>query len=173
MPPKIPAAALAAEQSPVLDRVDYDEITYHPGEGDPVRTEWNGLKFAAHIPTRVSKKHTVLVPLPVTVNMPDGTVQTRHVESRVPMVELAKKNPTFVVNGQQAEKPAPGKTRVPESPDEYRGYALKWIAASTEKSAMDVRWDAEAALRDRCGVNDGDIAYLRPFFEAKYEMMAS
>lgn len=101
--------------------------------------------------------------------MPDGTIQTRHVEKRVPMAELARNNPHFMVNGKQADKPAPKKIRLPESPDEYRGYALRWIADSTELSAMQVRWDAEQALRDRCGVNDADVAYIMPFFEAKRE----
>lgn len=169
---KAPAAATAKsrEDTPVAER-DYDEITYIPGEGDPARTEWNGLKFIAHIPTKVSKKHCVLVPMPTTVTMPDGTVQTRHVEKRIPMAEIAKGNPTMMVNGQVADKPAAAKARLPEDPDQYRGYALRWIAASTEASAMQVRWDAEQALRDRCGVNDSDIAYIVPFFEAKREGM--
>jgi hypothetical protein len=162
------AAAAAATQAPADEEArDYDDITYFPGEGDPVRTSWNGLTFVAHIPTKVSKKHTVLAPMPVEVTMPDGTVQTRHVEKRIPMAELAKNNPTFMVNGKQADRPQPKRTRLPESPDEYRGYALRWIADSTELSAMQVRWDAEQALRDRCGVNDSDVAYIMPFYEAK------
>jgi hypothetical protein len=165
---KAPAAAAEKPRESEVAR-DYDEITYFPGEGDPARTDWNGLKFVAHIPTKVSKKHTVLVPMPTTVTMPDGTIQTRHVEKRVPMVELAKDNPYFMVNGKQADKPLPAKIRLPDGPDEYRGYALRWIAGSTESSAMQVRWDAEAALRERCGVNDSDIAYIMPFFEAKLE----
>lgn len=148
---------------------DYDEITYYPGDGDPHRTMWNGLEFKAHIPTRVSPKHTVLAPMPTTVTMPDGTEQTRHVEKRIPMVELARKNPSFMVNGERPAERKSATIRVPESPDEYRGYAIRWIAASSEASAMDARWAAEEGLRIRCGCNDQDIAYLRPFFEAKYD----
>jgi hypothetical protein len=160
----------SAVTSAAADR-DYDEITYFPGEGDPVRTTWNGLTFAAHVPTKVSKKHTVLVPMPQTTQMPDGTMQTRHIEKRIAMAELARNNPHFMVNGERAAMPDKHKVRVPESPDEYRGYAMRWIAGSTDASSMDVRWTAEQALRDRCGVNDSDIAYLRPFFEAKVSMM--
>jgi hypothetical protein len=159
------AAAVKTDTAPR----DYDEVTYFPGEGDPSRTTWNGLNFVAHIPTKVSKKHTVLVPLPITVTMPDGTIQTRHVEKRIPMVELARENPYFMVNGTKADKPAPAKVKLPDDPDTYRGYAMRWIATSTEPSAMQVRWEAESALRERCGVNDSDIAYLMPFFEAKRE----
>jgi hypothetical protein len=148
---------------------EFDEITYIPGEGDPVRTTWNGVKFAAHVPTRVSRKQTIVCLMPTFANMPDGTVQSRHVERRISMVELAKTNPSFMVNGKITEKAAAPSARVPQSPDEYRGYALRWIAASNESSAMDVRWKAEEQLRDRCGVNDQDIAYIMPFFEARHD----
>ena len=148
---------------------DYDEITYYPGDGGPVRVSWNGLEFKAHIPTRVSNKHTVLAPMPTVVTMPDGTQQTRHVEKKIPMVELARKNPSFMVNGEAPAERKSGTVRTPENPDEYRGYAMRWIAGSVESSAMDARWGAEEGLRIRCGVNDVDIAYLRPFFEARHD----
>jgi hypothetical protein len=165
-------ADVVTDIDPVEAVRNYDEITYFPSEGDPPRTTWNGLTFLAHIPTKVSKTHTILVPMPQTTQMPDGTLQTRHIEKRVSMVEIARNNPHFMVNGERAAMPEKAKLRVPESPDEYRGYAMRWIAGSTDASSMDVRWTAEQALRDRCGVNDGDIAYLRPFFEAKVSMMA-
>jgi hypothetical protein len=33
---------------------------------------------------------------------------------------------------------------------------------------MDARWREEEALRDKCQCDDDDIAYLRPFFEARH-----
>ena len=168
------ASAPASPTAPSIDTPeverDYDEVTYYPGDGDPVRTVWNGLEFKAHIPTRVSKSHSVLVPMPISVTMPDGSIQTRHVEKKVSMSELARKNPSFMVNGEQPAERKIGTVRTPENPDEYRGYAMRWIAASEEASAMDARWKQEEGLRLRCGVNDQDIAYLRPFFEARHEM---
>ena len=38
-------------------------------------------------------------------------------------------------------------------------------------TAMDVRWTQEQVLRNLCGVNDQEIAYLRPFFEAKRDTL--
>lgn len=150
---------------------DYDEITYCPGDGDPARTTWNGLEFKSHIPTRVSKKHTILVPMPTEITAADGSVLTRHVEKRVPMAHFAKGNPHFMVNGDAPAARVNARARTPETPDEYRGYAMRWIAGSTEASAMDVRWSQESVLRNLCGVNDQDIAYLRPFFEARRDTL--
>jgi hypothetical protein len=159
---------MAKPQEAIVER-EWDEITYCPGDGDPVRTHWNGLEFKAHIPTKVSKKHTVLVPMPIEIQQPDGSIHTRHVEKKIPMVDLARGNHSFMVNGEIPAERKTGMIRTPENPDEYRGYALRWIAGSSEASAMDARWSAEDGLRNRCGVNDGDIAYIRPFFEAKHD----
>lgn len=153
------------------EKTDIDEITYCPGDGDPVRVTWNGLEFKAHIPTKVSKTHTVLAPMPTHVTMPDGTIQTKHIEKKIPMAELARGNPSFMVNGEAPAAKVSPKTRTPETPDEYRGYALYWIAGSTEASALDARWHNEEMLRNRCGVNDEDIAYIRPFLEAKHDTL--
>jgi len=146
-----------------------DDITYIPGEGDPAKVKWNGLEFKAHIPIKVSRSHTVLVPLPVEVTAPDGSRLTRHVEKRVPMVELAKNNPSFSVNGETPIARKMGTQRVPTNSDEDRGYCIAWIAASTAASAMNARWEAEAELRAKCGCDDRDIAYLMPFFHARLE----
>jgi hypothetical protein len=161
----MPAAAKKIEAS---DEQHIDEITYHPGEGDPVRTKWNGVEFRAYVPVKVSAKHTVIVPMPINQTLPDGTIVTKHVDKRIPMVELAKGNPRFSVNGEAPASNKPGSERVPSTSDEYRGYAISWIAKSTAASAMDARWEAEDSLREKCGCVDSDIAYLRPFFEARH-----
>ena len=146
-----------------------DEIIYHPNDGDPVRVKWNGLEFKAYVPTKVSRKHCVLALVKQEQTMPDGSTVTRATEKRIPMVDLARRNPSFSVNGETPFARKEGKSRVPTTSDEYRGYAIGWIAASSAASAMDARWDAEATLREKCGVDDGDVAYLRPFFEARHE----
>jgi hypothetical protein len=152
-----------------IPSAEVDEITYIPSEGAPSRTEWNGIKFIAGVPVKVSRKHTVLVPLPVETTAADGTIQTRHLEKRLPMVELAKNNPDFSVNGEPPAARKDGVVRLPSNPDEYRGYAINWIARSTAAGAMRQRWEAEAPLRDKCGCDDNDIAYLMPFYEARIE----
>jgi hypothetical protein len=146
------------------------EVTYIPGDGDPHRVTWGGLEFKAHIPTLVPLTHAISVPMRKEHVLDDGTVQSRNIETRVSLVELARGNPSFSVDGVQAERKA-GTARVPSSNDEYRGYAIAWIANSTGAAAMDTRWEAEAALRGQCGVDDKDIAYLRPFFEARRDQV--
>jgi hypothetical protein len=164
-----------AEPAPIAkakpDAGETDEITYLPEDGDPIRTRWNGIEFKAHVPVKVSRKHTVLVPDRVEREMPDGTIQSRSVEKRIPMVELAKGNCRFMVNGVPPMERDSGAVHTPTTADEYRGYALRWIAASTEPKAMDARWTSEEALRDKCDVGDDEIAYLRPFFEARIEAL--
>lgn len=152
---------------------DVDEIAYIPQEGDPIRIVWNGITFPAHMPVKVPRSKTVLYPKREAREMPDGSVITRSIESRIPMVELAKMNPFFSVNGETPIARKIGKAKTPTNPDEYRGYAIRWITTSSNPGEMDARWDAEQPLREQCGCDDKDIAYLRPFFEAKHEQVAA
>lgn len=144
------------------------EIIYVPREGDPATTSFAGIKFAAYCATRVSKMHSIMVPMRVETEMGDGTIQTRHVEKRVSVVELLKGNPWFKVDGKQAMSQK-GAQRVPQDSDQYRGYCISWIAGSTNHETMRVRWDGEESLRERCGCSEDDIAYLMPFFEARHD----
>lgn len=147
---------------------DYAEITYIPDNGDPVRTTFAGIEFKAYVPVKVALVHAITVGLRKEVTMPDGSIQSRNVDTRISVAELLKGNRFFSVDGVQAAKKS-ASARVPTDPDMYRGYAISWIAASTNASSMDARWDGEAALRERCGCDDKDIAYLRPFFEARHD----
>ena len=146
---------------------EYDEITYLPQDGDPLRIEWNGVKFSAMVPVRVSRKQTVLVPIVQYKFLPDGTRVSQAIETRIPMVEMARSNKFFMVNGERPAEVVSARMRVPTDPDQYRGYAIAWIAGSTSASTMDARWKAEAILRERCGCTDTDMVYLMPFFEAR------
>lgn len=148
-----------------------DEITYLPEEGDPVRVKWAGLEFKAHVPTKVSRKHVVLTLQRIQSELPDGSIVSRAVEKRTPLAELAKGNCRFMVNGVPPAERETGRVATPDNSDEYRGYCMRWVAASTAPSAMDARWQAEEMLREKCGCNDHDIAYLRPFFEARHEAL--
>jgi hypothetical protein len=141
------------------------DVIYHPDDGDPVRVKWGGLEFKAYVAVRVPLTHSISVPLKKEHVLADGTVQTRNIETKVSLVELARGNPSFSVDGVRASKKIAAE-RVPTDSDEYRSYCISWIASSTDAHTMDVRWDAEDALREQCGVDGRDIAYLRPFFEA-------
>jgi hypothetical protein len=80
---------------------DTDTITYVPGGDDPPSTEWNGIVFRAGKPVSVTRQNTVRVPITECRMAPDGTVTTRAIEQSVPMVDLAKGNPKFSVNGEK------------------------------------------------------------------------
>ena len=69
------------------------EVTYIPGDGDPHRVTWGGLEFKAHIPTLVPLTHAISVPMRKEHVLDDGTVQSRNIETRVSLVELARGNP--------------------------------------------------------------------------------
>jgi hypothetical protein len=124
-----PKRERANEQQKLVD-VEVDEITYIPEEGDPIRVHWNGIEFKAHMPTKVSRKHAYGVPMRTQHTLADGTIVTKHIEKRVTMVELAKGNPKFSVNGEAPAKKREGKSRVPTDSDEYRGYATAENAES-------------------------------------------
>jgi hypothetical protein len=163
--PKIAKAQYTAS-APSSKKEATAEVTYIPGDGDPHRVAWGGLEFKAYVPTMVPVTHAISVPLRKEHVLADGTVQSRNIETKVSLVELARGNPSFSVDGVQADRKV-ATARVPTTNDEYRGYCIAWIAASTEAAAMDIRWDAEAKLREDCGVEGKDLSYLRPFFEAR------
>ncbi|HEX4828307.1 MAG TPA: hypothetical protein VFV12_08780 [Xanthobacteraceae bacterium] len=169
--PKSEPTPIAAS-APERKDTDYDEITYIPENGDPVRVRWNGLEFTAHVARKIPRTMTVLSLIRKETDMPDGTTQSRAVEKRVPLVELAKGNCRFMVNGKKPQAVGGGEgQRTPKTASEYKGYALEWIAGSTQATAMDARWNAEEPLRDKCEVGDDEIRYLRPFFEARHEAL--
>lgn len=161
------------QQEPAAEaEKDYAELTYVPlNRDDPHTVEWHGIKFLAFVPVKVSLKHTYLVPTRRENTLLDGTVVTKHVEAPISLVELARGNPSFLVDGVQCEKKE-GRARTPETAPEYRGYCIRWIAESLEPRDMDARWDAESQLRQKCQVEAADIAYLRPFFDAQKEVLA-
>lgn len=159
-----PAAAAPAASAVAKD---YSEVMYKPlNRDDPHTIEWNGITFHAFVPQKISHKRTYQVLQRTEHTLADGSVVTKHVERPMSLVELARGNPSFVVDGVQAESKH-GKQRTPESAPEYRSYCTAWMSAATDAVAMDARWDAEATLRERCSVDAADIAYLRPFFEAR------
>lgn len=148
------------------------KVTYVPQDpSDPAMMIWNGVKFPANVPVDLDPKlHGYKVPLPKVTHDPvTGRRMTEHIETWVPMVETAKTNPSFRVEG---EAPAvarkPGRPRVPRTSEDYRSHAQAWIAAANDHEELEERWTTEEPLRERCEVGEDDLSYLRPFFEAKH-----
>jgi len=153
------------------------KVTYTPHDPtDPHMNIWNGIKFPANVPIELDPKnraHGYSVPLPTKKTDPvTGREMLEYKETWVSMIELAKTNPSFQVEG---EAPAlarkPGRPRTPRTSEDYRSHAQAWISASDDFEEMIQRWEDEEPLRERCEVGDDDKSYLRPFFDAKVHQL--
>ena len=143
-------------------------VAYIPGDGDPNKVVWNGVEFRANVAIELPSTKTVRVSVRKEYQTPEGDLRSRSVDQFIPMIELAKGNPSFSVDGVQSARRM-GSARLPVDNDQYRGYALAWIRDATSLSQLTQRWDAEESLRDRCGCDTKDIQWLRPFLEARRE----
>lgn len=116
--------------------------------------------------------------------MPDGTFVTRTMATKVHMTDQAKLNPHFEVEGFPRFTKKLIEGRRPQTADEYRSWAMAWIQSAGDrdeenKHTTDIRnarhllerWDDEDAMRERCGVTDDDVLYLKPFFDMKAAML--
>lgn len=151
------------------------KVTYRPGPEDRSHTVWNGIRFEAGRPVTLStknKRHFVEVDMPKQHTLEDGSYTTRTVKTLLSMIEMAKGNPFFEVEGfPRFVKPLP-EGRRPQTAEEYRSYAQAWFAGDDEGETqtpkeMLERWQDEAALRERIGVGEEDEQFLKPFFDMK------
>jgi hypothetical protein len=146
------------------------QVTYIPGDGDPNRVMWNGIEFRANVPVTVLHSRTADVLERKETIGPEGDIRSKGVEVKRSMVELARGNPHFMVDGVKIERKE-GNQRLPTDADQYRGYALGWIRESNTFKQLEQRWDGEASLRERCGIEPKDEAYLHPFLNARREQL--
>jgi hypothetical protein len=157
------------------------KVTYRPGPQDMAVTIWNGIRFEAGRPVTLSyknKRHYIEVDLPKQIDTADGSYVTRSVASRISMIDRARENWCFEVEGTpRAIKPI-ANGRKPQTAEEYRSWAQTWIAlAGTKVDGDDFeiqtpremleRWDDESAMRERLGVGEEDVGFLKPFFDMK------
>lgn len=157
------------------------KLWYHPGPDDKAKTVWNGVTFMAGTPVTISldnPRHYVAVDMPHQIDMPDGTYTTRTVHKKIFMGELAKGMPTFELEGHPRFIKKLIEGRKPQSSAEYRSWCQEWIAGAGDEdseiqSARQLleRWDDEEAMRERCGVGDDDVLFLKPFFDMKASML--
>lgn len=150
------------------------KVTYVPQDpSDPSVNTWNGIKFQANVPVELDLKnraHGYMVPTRKTIVDPvTGREMFEYKDAWVSMIEIAKNNPSFHVEGEApAAARKTGRPRIPRTSDDYRSHAQAWIAAATDYEELEERWTGETDLRERCGCGDDDLSYLRPFFEAKH-----
>src|SRR6266403_3554321 len=124
-------------------------ITYTPiHPGDPADTLWNRHRFRANVP---------VVPQDVKGGL-----------SAKEMVEAAKGNPWFAVEGEEQAKATP---IVPETPEQYRSYAIGWIRTATTTREMAARWRAEEDLRVICGVSADEMIDIQGVYKNRSDIM--
>lgn len=155
-----------------------DTITYIPlANGDPLKTEFAGIKFEANVPVEVARSKTVLQSIRQEMTRNDGTIVTQCVDTRVPVAEALRGNVCFSINGKPPHRRRAQLERMPTDADGYRGYALTWIAKALDTfkghpQAMKARWDSEQSLREECGVTDSELQHILPFYDATYSQLS-
>jgi hypothetical protein len=143
-----PSNAALAERA----RAEQDElptITYTPiHPGDPADTLWNRHRFRANIPVKVR-------------DVAQGLTAAQ-------MIEAAKGNPWFLVEGEEQAKTRP---TVPETPEQYRMHAVAWIRTATASRDMASKWRGEEELRTECGVSDDDVEYIQSIYRPRLAIL--
>jgi hypothetical protein len=145
------------------------EVTYVDEDG-PSRTVCWGIDFRLNVPVTVPYSRTVESLIRKETAGPEGEPRSRGVPGRISVVELARGNPCFMVDGVRPERKI-GMQRLPIDADQYRGYALGWVRQSNTLRQLDERWEGEAPLREKCGCEAKDENYLRPFLDARRDQL--
>lgn len=151
-------------------RDNASSVVYSPNDGDPIRTSCHGVEFRANVPVIIPHDRMCSVMITKKTIGPEGEERSKGHETKISLVELLKTNQNFIVDGVELER-RQGSAKLPTDPDQYRGYALGWIRATNTLKQLHNRWDGEEALRDKCGLENGDLNYLRPFLDAKREQL--
>jgi hypothetical protein len=151
-------------------------VTYTPRDPSaPSEMIWNGVKFRANVPVELDPiRHSYFIPI---VRKWEDPVSARTLslasEQRVLMVDIARQNPDFTVEGEPATSvPKLGKSKAPKTPEEYRAHAVGWINAAQNIDDL-ARWNDEELLREKCGCGHDDEAFLQPLFDAKFKAISA
>lgn len=131
-----------------------EEITYVPGQADPVSILWCGHRFQANVPKSITGKA-------------DGTNAERLNHH---LIESARNNRHFTVGGQRKRRdPA----ALPTTAEGYRAYMVEWLKDPAIQHAEDlvVRFVKDRELQAVCEVGTDDYSYLSTLFMPKlYEL---
>jgi hypothetical protein len=155
-----------------------DEYIYIPGTGDPQHTTIGGevqnnqvvggYTFIANVPQKLPRKTaTTMCLVRQERELSDGQIVSRSIEKKVPLYELLKTNPSFMVNGVPPPPRAGIMAKLPTDPDQYRGYCIGWMREAKDAPSIQARWDGEQLLRERLGVNASDLAFIIPFMQGR------
>lgn len=142
-----PSNAALAERAAAGEQLP--QITYIPiHPGDPADTLWNRHRFRANVPVSVR-------------DVPQGLTAKE-------MVDAARGNPWFKVDGEEQATTVP---IIPETPEQYRSFAIGWIRTSTNSKEMGARWRAEDDLRVQCGVSEHELADIQAVYKNRLDIM--
>jgi hypothetical protein len=138
-----------AERAARAEQNEIPSITYTPiHPGDPADTLWNRHRFRANVPV-------------TPVDVKGGL-------TALEMVEAAKGNPWFQVEGEEQAQTTP---TIPETPEQYRMHAIAWIRTATDSRDMASRWRSEEELRVECGVGDDDVEYIQSIYKPRLAIL--
>lgn len=124
--------AVATAEKPAKAEKKKVMVTYRPQSGDPSEIKWNGHNFVANVPRPVAHEN---------------------------MIEQAKGNPWFDVEGHEKPKAQPANT--PKTPEQYRAYAADWFKKAKTSADFEQRWEEEEEMRDAAGVGTDDVEWLQ------------
>jgi len=137
------------------------KVTYRPGIHDPSTVVWNEIEFQANIPVELTDENTITIDMPVQHVTDDGLIRTITRRQKIPMVDAAKGNPFFRVEGEAAPKAPVMKS--PINAEQYKLWATKWINEADDYDLLMERWENETKLRERCkavGAVEGELNAL-------------
>jgi hypothetical protein len=126
-----------------------EQITYVPGEGDPLSVKWRGFVFHANVPKQVS-----------------------HPE----IIEQARGNKFFKVGPFESAKDSTAAVDAaltdPKNPTQYRARLVDWLKKVTDINELASTWAKEQPMREACEVGSDDYAYIGTLFYPKMHELA-
>jgi len=152
------------------------KVTYIPrNPTDPHVKTMNGIKFSANVPFELdpnNRAHGYIQQVRKTIVDPvTGRQMFEYKDAWVSLIEILKGHDDFQVEGEVPAARKPGRPRTPRTSEDYRAHAQAWITSSDDPDEMIERWGDEEPLREKCGVGDDDVSYLRPLFDSRLRQL--
>ena len=128
------------------------DVTYNAKPGDPIMTDWLGLRFEHGKAVSVPEDHAIL---------------KKDDKGNSPVDQ----NPWFSTEAKRRGRPPKEKDRDPETPEEYFTYAVAWISKEMTAGGMKSRWDNEHVLRQKVGWGSDDEERITKISSPRYEAL--
>ena len=138
------------------------KLTYIPPENESSAIGWGGRRWKANVPQEVSEDDGYTIMESVREKNPDGTMVLISRERKVSLIEMARGNPMFQVGDEIKQTRRRLSHEDVETAAQYREYAEQWFKDETDAKSFKERWEDEEGMRERAGVSDDDVSFLRP-----------